>query len=115
MGPGIAPTLDWESMDYSEELAERVRLTLADQESEEGTLLGGKSFWVDDRLVISLQGEDLLIRVPDDIYPSLLEEPGVTTYDFAARPVPGWVLVSGASLTDEETLAEWVRIGLSQA
>lgn len=100
-------------MEYSEELAERVRSSLAGQpEVTEAPLLGGKSFWVADRLVISINGDDLLIRVAEDDYEVILERPGARPYEFAARPVPCWVIVAGVAITVDDALEEWVNLGL---
>ena len=101
-------------MDYSEELADRVRRSLAEENVKEGSLLGGKSFWVDDRLVISVHGDDLLVRVPEEEYTTLLEQPGVSSYEVAARPVPGWVIVASEAIADEAALMEWVTLGLAR-
>lgn len=99
-------------MEYSEELASRVRRALSTRETVESPLLGGNSFWVEERLVISIHGDDLLVRVPSDDYLELLDRPGARPYEFAARPVPAWVVVEAEALGGDETLAEWVNIGL---
>ena len=101
-------------MAFSAELADRVRHSLKGRSRiDEGTLLGGRSFWVDDRLVVSVHGDDLLLRVPLEDYPSLLDRPGVMPYEFAARAVPGWVLIEGSAVADDKALSEWVGRGLA--
>jgi hypothetical protein len=101
-------------MDYSEELAARVR-TLLDQHSlEESRLLDGKSFWVDDGLVASIHGDDLLLRVDRSEYAKMLARPGTRPYEFAGRPVPAWVLVGPDAVLDDESLREWLAIGMKR-
>jgi hypothetical protein len=99
-------------MDYSEELAARVRGLLAQHAVAETPLLDGKSFWVDDRLVVSVHGEELLIRVADDEYGQLLKRPGARPYEFAERPVPSWVMVGPPAILDDGSLLEWLSIGM---
>ncbi len=99
-------------MDYSEELASRVRGLLDPHSVTETPLLGGKSFWVDDRLVVSIHGDELLVRVPDHDYDDLLARPGTRPYEFAARPVPSWVMIDSGAILDDDSLAQWLSIGL---
>lgn len=97
------------------DLLQRVRASLLDHGAVESPLLGGTSFWVDDRLVISIHEEGILIRVSPSDYPDLLERPGVRPYEFAARPVPAWVVVDASSIAQDGALTEWVEIGLGGA
>ena len=76
--------------------------------------MGGTSFWLDDRLAIAIHGEDVLVRVPDAAYSSLMERNEARPYEFAARPVPNWVLFAGEA-ADEDALAELIRMGLDTA
>lgn len=100
------------AMDYSEELAARVRGLLAQHSVAETPLLDGKSFWIDDRLVVSIHGDELLIRVADNEYDELLERPGARPYEFAERPVPSWVMVGSRAVLDDDSLLEWLSIGM---
>lgn len=103
-------------MEYSESLADRVRSSLAGQpDVTEAALLSGKSFWVADRLVISINGDDLLVRVAEDDYESVLELPGTRPFEFADRPVPSWVIVEGVAIATDDELARWVNLGLEDS
>jgi len=102
-------------MEQTSVLSQRIRQSLVEQgDVVEGAFMGGTSFWLDDRLAIAIHGEDVLVRVPDAMYPTLVERNGARPYEFAARPVPNWVLVSGES-ADEDALAELIRLGLDTA
>lgn len=93
-------------------LSQRIRQSLVDRgDVVEGAFMGGKSFWLDDRLAIAIHGEDVLVRVPETAYPSVVERAEARPYEFAARPVPGWVIISGES-ADESALAELIELGL---
>jgi len=96
-------------------LSQRIRQSLVDQgDVVEGSFMGGTSFWLDDRLAIAIHGEDVLVRVPDAAYSSLMERNEARPYEFAARPVPNWVLFAGEA-ADEDALAELIRMGLDAA
>lgn len=102
-------------MDFSEDLASRVRGLLEPHPVAETPLLGGKSFWVDDRLVISIHGDELLVRVPEHEYERLVDRPGARPYTFADRPVPSWVMVGPHGILDDESLREWLSIGMKRS
>ena len=94
-------------------LSQRIRQSLVDRgEVVEGSFMGGTSFWLDDRLAIAIHGDDVLVRVADDDYSSLMKREEARPYEFAARPVPNWVLFSGDA-ADEKALTELIRLGLA--
>ena len=94
-------------------LCQRIRDSLVDRgELVEGSFLGGKSFWLDDRFAIALHGEDVLVKVPDSEYRTLMDRSAARPYEFAARPVPNWVLYAGDAV-DDDALAELVQLGLA--
>jgi hypothetical protein len=102
-------------MEQTSVLSQRIRQSLTEQgDVVEGSFMGGTSFWLDDRLAIAIHGEDVLVRVPDAAYPTIMERSGARPYEFAARPVPNWVLIAGES-ADETALAELIRLGLDAA
>jgi hypothetical protein len=102
-------------MEQTSVLSERIRQSLGERgEVIEGSFMGGTSFWLDDRLAIAIHGDDVLVRVPDAVYPSLMERSGARPYEFAARPVPNWVLFAGEA-ADEDALAELIGLGLDAA
>lgn len=96
-------------------LSKQIRRSLNDRgEVAEGSFMGGTSFWLDDRLAIALHGEYVLVRVPESLYPELVGRTGARPYEFAARPVPNWVLFDG-NAADESALEELIEIGLKAA
>ena len=100
-------------MEQTAVLSQRIRQSLGNQgEIVEGSFMGGTSFWLDDRLAIAIHGEDVLVRVPDDEYPALMKRDEARPYEFAARPVPNWVLYSGDA-ADEGALTELIQLGLA--
>ena len=93
-------------------LSQRIRSTLVSRgEVSEGSFMGGTSFWLGDHLAIAIHGEDVLVRVPDNVYPTMMERSEVRPYEFAARPVPNWVIFAGDA-ADESALEELIELGL---
>jgi hypothetical protein len=74
--------------------------------------MGGDAFWVDDSLVVAILEDELVVRVPPDDYDHLVLRSGCRPFEFADRPVPSWVIVEAIALAGDDTLAEWVAIGL---
>lgn len=96
-------------------LSQQIRRSLNDRgEVNEGAFMGGTSFWLDDRLAIAVHGEDVLVRVPESLYPEMIGRTGARPYEFAARAVPNWILFDGGA-ADESVLEELIEIGLKSA
>lgn len=70
---------------------------------------------MDDRLVMSLHDDGILLRVSQDDYAALLERPGVRPYEFAERPVPAWLVVEADAIAQDGALTDWVEIGLGRS
>lgn len=98
------------------ELIERVRALLPEEAStREVSMFGGRSFMVDDKMVVSaLKGGDLLVRVPAERHDELVERPGATQAEMGAgRSMgPGWISVSVESIERDEQLTFWLGVGL---
>lgn len=102
-------------MAYDEELAERVRLVLADEFVTEKKMFGGLSFLLGGNMSVGVMGEDLLVRIPRDERDALLAMPHVREMAFTGRPMNGWVLVGPEATADETGLQEWVGRGITFA
>jgi hypothetical protein len=58
-------------------------------------------------------GDDLLVRVGPDAYGPSLALPYVREMDLTGRPLRGMVLVDGEGLAEDESLREWLELGLA--
>jgi TfoX/Sxy family transcriptional regulator of competence genes len=98
------------------ELIERIRAALADESSvREVSMFGGRSFMVDEKMVVSaLRNGDLLVRVPSERHDELLEAPGAEQAEMGAGRTmgPGWISVTTASIATSEQLAFWMQVAL---
>ena len=76
---------------------------------EERAFMGGVGFFVDGHLVVGVIDDALCVRVADDEYDHHLGLSAVGPFQFAGRPVAGWLTVAGAQL-DDEALASWIEV-----
>lgn len=79
-------------------------------------MFGGRSFSVDERLIVSARKDGgLLVRVAASQHVEQLEQPGATQAVMGAgRDMgPGWIDVAAEAIDDEESLVRWVGIALA--
>lgn len=101
-------------MDHGE-LNDRIRARLQGSgELTEGPVLDGDGYFLDGLLVVAVIGEGLCLHVGTDDWQATLAEDGVRPLLFAGLPVPGWVVVDGAAVVDDETLAGWIGSALAR-
>lgn len=98
------------------DLIERLRALLAEESStREVSMFGGRSFMVNDKMVVSaLKDGDLLVRVDAERHGELTRQPGATQAEMGAgRDMgPGWIAVAAASIASNEGLSFWLDAAL---
>ena len=103
-------------MPYDENLAQRLRQTLAVYPNvTEKKMFGGLSFMLGDHMCCGAVNEDLVVRVGPEQYEQALSQPHARNMDFTGRPMRGMVFVGPGGCATDETLSEWVRMGVSFA
>lgn len=103
-------------MAFSEALAGRVRRLLVGREPvTEKRMFGGLAFLHRGNMCCGILGEELMVRVGPEAYPSALELSGAREMDFTGRAIRGFVYVSAVGLSSEVDLAAWVERGVSFA
>jgi len=103
-------------MAFSEELAQRVRKQLGRQGGlVEKKMFGGLAFLINGNLSVAVRGDELLVRVEPEETEKLLNEPDARRFDISRRQMNGWLVVGGAGVGDEQSLATWVRRGVAYA
>jgi hypothetical protein len=94
-------------------LAERIEAHLQGRgEVTEGRVLSGNGYFLDGHLVAAVIADDLCMNVGSEAWPDHLETPGVDPLRIAGRPVPGWIMVDGSTVTGDDALAGWVEQAL---
>jgi len=97
---------------YNEDLAERVRVVLADRtDVEEKKMFGGLSFMVAGQMCCGVLKNDLIVRIEPADFDTLVAQPHVRPFDFTGRPMQGMVYVDNSGLADPDVLGTWVRRG----
>jgi len=102
---------------YDEELAERVRLTLAGEpDLSEKKMFGGLAFLVGGHLAVSASGQGgLLLRCDPEATETLVLQPHVERFVMRGRAMDGWLHVGDEAVGDEADLQRWVDVGLGYA
>lgn len=101
-------------MAYSEDLAQRVRVALAEQPVvDEKKMFGGLAFMVNNHMCCGILGSELMVRVGPERYAEALAQPHARIMDFNHRVSRGMVMVDAAGLASDATLNEWVARGLA--
>ena len=103
-------------MAYDEQLASRLRRTLAAQEGlEERRMFGGLAFLLRGHMCCGIVGDTLMVRVGPERHGEALERPHARPMDFTGRPMRGMVFVAPAGVRNEAALRSWVDQALQFA
>lgn len=97
-------------------LIERLRgLLAAEPVQREVSMFGGRSFMINEKMVVSaLKGGGLLVRVAADQHAELLDHRGAAQAEMGAgRDMgPGWIDVAAGSISDDEVLDFWLGVAM---
>src|SRR3954470_3155371 len=104
-------------MAYDEDLADRLRALLSDEEGlTEQRMFGGLAFLVHGNLAVSASSRGgLLLRVDPADAAALTQHPEVGPFEMRGRDLNGWLHVGTGALEDQEDLERWVQVGLAYA
>lgn len=103
-------------MAYDENLAERIRVQLADRDDvTEKKMFGGLAFLLGGNMAVAASGQGgLLVRCdPADTADHVVD--GAEPMIMRGKPMNGWLRVAAERVDDERSLADWVRVGTSMA
>jgi TfoX/Sxy family transcriptional regulator of competence genes len=104
-------------MAYDEELAARIRRTVAgEHDLTEKKMFGGLAFLIGGRMSVAAASRGgLMLRVDPDQTDDLLAEQGAEPFVMRGRPMNGWLLVDSSGIATDEDLSRWVAIGVAYA
>lgn len=101
-------------MSYSEELVEKVRDLLQENEGlTEKQMFGGLAFMLNGNMACGVVGEELMVRVGPENYDNALSERYTRPMDYTGRPLKGMVYVEEDAIV--ENLDGWVTRGIAFA
>lgn len=103
-------------MAYDEDLANRVRARLAEQDGiTEKAMFGGLAFLLRGNMAVGISGDELMVRVGPDATDDALARPHTRVFDMTGRPMKGWILVARDGVKTSRQLGGWVRRGVQFA
>jgi TfoX/Sxy family transcriptional regulator of competence genes len=104
-------------MAYDEDLANRLRELLADEDGiTEKRMFGGLAFLLHGNMSVSAsRNGGLLVRVEPSDTDKLLERAHVRRMEMGRRMMDGWITVAPEGLKTRRQLEGWVRRGVGYA
>lgn len=100
-------------MAYNEKLADRVREALADTPNvEEKKMFRGVTFMVDDKMCVSVSGDELMLRLDPEITEQLAEENGTRPMVHGGRHMKGFIYISQERFRNKKDFDHWIKLAL---
>jgi TfoX/Sxy family transcriptional regulator of competence genes len=100
-------------MVYDEKLADRVRESLAALPNvEEKKMFRGLTFMVDDKMCISVSGNELMLRIDPELTETLAEEHGIRPMVHGGRHMKGFIYISPERLGNQKDFEHWIKLAL---
>lgn len=78
----------------------------------EKKMFGGNAFLINDKMCLGIVKNELMLRVLEEQYESLLEENHVRPMNFIGKIMKGFVYVEEEALKTETDLLTWIQMGL---
>lgn len=104
-------------MAYDEDLADRVRDLVMDQDGlTEKRMFGGLAFLIHGNMAVSASSRGgLLLRVDPAETEALVSEPGARRFEMRGRRMDGWLHLEADALSTDGRLEQWVARGVAYA
>lgn len=100
-------------MAYNEKLAHRVREALADvSKVEEKKMFRGITFMVDDKMCISVSGDELMLRLDAKVTEQLVEENGTRPMIHNGKHINGFIYISPERFQIKKDFDRWIKLAL---
>jgi TfoX/Sxy family transcriptional regulator of competence genes len=105
------------AMAYDEDLANRIRETMADEDGvTEKRMFGGLAFLIGGNMSVAASGQGgLMVRVDPDDGEHLVAETSAERMVMRGREMNGWLRVPAEHVETVEQLDPWVRRGVAFA
>jgi TfoX/Sxy family transcriptional regulator of competence genes len=103
-------------MAFNEELAQRLRILLADQAHiTEKKMFGGLSFLYKKKMSIGIITNHLAVRVVPEKYDHFIEQADVEEMTFTGKAMKEFLYVYPSAFETDEQLKAWIDLGLEHA
>ena len=117
LGPGRAARYARAAVAYDEDLANRLRELLADEDAiTERKMFGGLAFLLHGNMAVAASGQGgLLVRIDPAESDAALAQPHAALMEMGGRTMEGWIRVAPEGLESDRDLEAWVERGVSFA
>jgi TfoX/Sxy family transcriptional regulator of competence genes len=100
-------------MAYDEKLADRVREALVDIPNvAEKKMFRGVTFMVDDKMCISVSGNELMLRLDPELTEKLAEENGTRPMIHGVKHMKGFIYIGPERLRNRADFDHWIKLAL---
>ncbi|MDB5143302.1 MAG: TfoX/Sxy family protein [Mucilaginibacter sp.] len=100
-------------MAYNENLADRVREALADiPDVEEKKMFRGVTFMVNNKMCVSVSGDELMLRLEPEMTEQLTEENGTRPMVHGGRHMKGFIYISEERFRNKKDFDHWIQLAL---
>lgn len=100
-------------MAYDEKLADRVREALVNiPKVTEKKMFRGVTFMVDDKMCISVSGNELMLRLDQDLTEQLVEENGTRPMVHGGKHMKGFIYISPERFKNQKDFDRWIQLAL---
>jgi len=100
-------------MSYNHELADRIRLRLADLPNVvEKEMMGGLTFMYNGKMCVGIIQDELMCRIDPHIHEEAIAREGCRTMDFTKRPMKGYVMIDERGMKDDPEFDYWIQLAL---
>lgn len=100
-------------MPYNEKLVDRVREALADIPGvEEKKMFRGVTFMVNDKMCVSVSGDELMLRLDPGLTEQLVEEPGTRPMVHGGKHMKGFIYISEERFRTLKDFERWIQLAL---
>jgi len=101
-------------MAYNEKLADRVKQILKSRKinHSEKKMFGGLCFLVDDKMLMGVEKERLMVRIDQEDEPKAMKKKGAKPMDFTGRIMKGYLFVDDKAVDKDIDLEYWVDLCL---
>lgn len=105
------------AMAYDDELADRVRETVAQEHGlTEKKMFGGLAFLINGNMAVAASSKGgLMLRVDPAETEELLQDGRAEPFEMHGRGMKGWLRIDVDDKTSDDDLAQWVRRGVTYA
>ena len=104
-------------MAYDEDLANRIRELLADEQGVvEKKMFGGLAFLIGGNMTVSASGQGgLLLRCDPGQTDALVDKPHAARFEMRGRAMDGWLRIDADGVRTKRELKRWVDVGVKYA